>query len=65
MTYQKVSVNKKKYTKKFTVNKTTGDITVKRGVKKGKYKLRVNVTAVGNYRYEPETKTVTVTIRVQ
>lgn len=65
VTYQKVSVNKKKYAKKFTVNKTTGDITVKRGVKKGKYKLRVNVTAVGNYRYEPETKTVTVTIRVQ
>ncbi len=65
VTYAKVSVSKKKYAKKFTVSKTTGSITVKKGVKKGKYAVKVRVTAAGNANYKAGSKTVTVTVRVR
>ena len=65
VTYKKVKVNKKKYARKFTVNKKTGKITVKKGVKKGTYKLTVKVSAAGNGDYEAGSKNVTVKIRVK
>ena len=70
VTYTKVSVGSKKinkkYGKKFKVNKTTGKVTVKKGkLKKGTYKVKINVTAAGNDEYSPATKTVTVKIKVR
>ena len=65
VTYTKASVNKKAFAKKFTVNKTSGDITVKKGVKKGTYKLKIRVKAAGDANYKAAKKTVTVTIRVR
>ena len=65
VTYSKVSVSKKKYAKKFTLNRKTGKITVKKGVKKGTYKLAIKVKAAGDEKYKPASKTATVTIRVK
>jgi hypothetical protein len=42
LTYSKVSVNKSG--KKFTVNKKTGALTVKKGTRKGLYKVKIRVT---------------------
>ena len=65
LTYKKAGISKKKYSKKFTVAKKTGLITVKKGVKKGTYKLKVKVTAAGNNNYKKLTRTVTVKIKVK
>ena len=43
----------------------TGNITVKKGTKKGTYKIKVEVTAAGNDQYEAGTKTVTVKVKVK
>ena len=59
VTYRKASGNKK-----ITVAKN-GKITVKKGLKKGTYKVKVKVTAAGNKTYKPSAKTVTVTIYVK
>lgn len=59
----KMAQQNKKAKKKITIGKT-GKITVKKGLKKGKYKIKVKVTAAGDERYAPLSKTVTVTIRV-
>ncbi|MBQ6401480.1 MAG: SH3 domain-containing protein [Firmicutes bacterium] len=65
VTYKKVSVSKKKYAKRFTVNSSTGKITVKKGVKRGVYRVKVRVTAAGNDNVQPKATTVTVTVRVK
>ena len=58
-TYAKV-----KGDKKIIVNKKTGLITVKKGLKKGTYKVKIKVTAKGNKYYKKGTKTGTVTIKI-
>jgi hypothetical protein len=65
VTYSKVSVDRKKYAKKFTVNNKTGNITVKKGLKKGIYHLTIEVKAAGNEKYKPACKNATVTIKVK
>nr|MCR5544072.1 CotH kinase family protein [Eubacterium sp.] len=80
VTYKKVGVSKvtnnkygikyftdpnKQYGKKFSVNPKTGKITVKKGLRKGTYKLRIKVTAAGNSSYKSKTKTVTIKIKVK
>ena len=65
VTYKKVKLNKKKYSKKFVVDPSSGRITVKKGVKKGKYKLTVKVRAGGDRHYAAKIKNVKVTIRVK
>lgn len=75
MTYSRTSVkvrNKKgkyvksaRYTKKITVNKKKGTITVKKGVKRGKYIVYVKVRADGDNDYKSRTKTVKVRITVR
>lgn len=60
VTYAKVKGNKK-----ITINKTTGKVTVKKKLKKGKYKVQIKVTAAGTTAYNSGSKTVTVTIRVK
>ena len=59
LTYKKVKGNKK-----ITVAKN-GKITVKKGLKKGTYKIKINVTAAGNYLYKTSSKTTVVTIKVK
>ncbi|MBQ8077076.1 MAG: hypothetical protein IJ235_01695 [Eubacterium sp.] len=59
VTYKKASGNGK-----ITVN-SAGKFTVKKGLKKGTYKIKVKVTAAGNTTYKAATKTVTVTIKVK
>ena len=51
--------------KKLSINAKTGMITVKKGTKKGTYKIVVAVTAAGNEQYEARTKKVTVKVKVK
>lgn len=62
VTYAKVA---KGSAKQLTVNKKNGKITVKKGTKKGTYKVKVKVTAKGNKNYQSANKTVTVTVKVK
>lgn len=62
VTYAKVA---KGSSKKLSINKTTGKITVKKGTKRGTYKIKVKVTAAGNATYQAVSKTVTVKVRVR
>ena len=69
VTYKKVKVGNtkinKKYGKKITVNKKTGNITVKKGLKKGTYKVRIKAVAAGDKTYDSSVKSVTVTLKVK
>ena len=59
VTFKKVRGNKKiKVSSK-------GKITVKKGLKKGTYKIRVKVRAVGNELYQAGLKTVTLKVKVE
>ena len=61
-----VTFKKSSGDKKITINKKTGNITVKKGLKKGKtFKFKVKVTAKGNTTYKAKSKTVTVKIKVK
>ena len=59
VTYAKSSGNKK-----ITVSKA-GKITVKKGLKKGTYKVKIKVSAAGNATYKAGSNTVTVKIKVK
>ena len=59
LTYKKLSGNKK-----ITVA-SNGKVKVKKGLKKGTYKIKVSVTAAGNDQYFPITKKVTFKIKVK
>jgi len=63
--FKLAGVNKKKFKKYFKVNARNGNITVKKGLKKGKYKLKIDITAAGNANYLAATKSITVTVRVK
>ena len=65
VTYKKLSVSKKSASTKITINKKTGDITVKKGLAKGTYKVKVRVKAAGGGSYASATKDVTVKIKVK
>lgn len=59
--FAKVSGNKK-----ITINKKTGNVTVKKGLKKGTYNVKVKVRAAGNATYNASAwKTVTIKIKVK
>ena len=60
----KVTYKKKSGDAKITIA-SNGTITVKKGLKKGKYKFVVNVTAAGNANYKKITKAATVDITVK
>ncbi|MBR3149481.1 MAG: hypothetical protein IKF64_04850 [Eubacterium sp.] len=66
VTYSLASAKKgKKNVKKFfKINKKNGQLTIKKGLKKGTYKVRIKVSAAGNAEYKAASKTVTVTIKV-
>ena len=52
--------------KKITIDRYTGKVTVKKGLKKGSYKIKVDVLAIGNDTYMQSLwQTVTITIKVK
>ena len=59
-----VTFKKKSGSGNLTISKA-GVITVKKGTKKGNYKMKVVVSAAGNKNYKAGSKTVTVTVKVQ
>ena len=61
----KVVGGKKKAKKALTLSKKTGKIKVKKGTKKGTYKLKVKVTAYGKAVFKKKSKTVTVVVKVK
>ncbi len=65
LTYKLVSVKKAKYKKYFKINKKTGKLTVKKGLKKGTYKVKVKVRASGTKNYKAKTKKATITVKVK
>ena len=60
----KVSFTKTSGSGNLSVNKTTGYITVKKGTRKGTYKISVNVKAGGNANYKSIEKNVNVSVKV-
>ena len=60
-----ISFKKLNGNKKININKTSGKVTVKKGLKKGKYKIKVLVTADGDDTYLKGTETKTFTIKVR
>ena len=64
-TFKLVKVTKKKFKKYFKVAKKSGKITVKKGLKKGTYKVKIKVTAAGTANYKARTRSVTVPIKVK
>ena len=66
-TYALISAKKgsKSYKTKFRINAKSGKVTVKKGLKKGTYKVRVRITASGNDSRKPASKTVTFKVRVK
>ena len=65
MSKKQLKKYKKKLKSKFVISKKTGKITVKKGLKKGVYKLKVTVKCSGDANYAPHTKKVTVKIKVR
>lgn len=63
VTYKKVRVSKK--AANFTVNKTSGKITVKKGTPKGTYKVTVKATAAKTANWKGTSKTAVITITVK
>ena len=61
----KITYTKLKGNKKITINRKTGKVTVKKGLGKGTYSVKVKVRAAGTDEYKPAEKTVTFVIRVR
>ena len=51
--------------REIVVNRTTGALTVKKGLKKGTYKLKMIITAAGDDEHEVGTRVVTIKIKVK
>lgn len=65
LTYSISKVSKSRFKKYFSINKKTGNITVKKGLKKGTYKVTISVKASGTTYYKSATKKVTTKIVVK
>ena len=63
-TLSSVKKGKKKVTKGFSVNKSNGKLTIKAGVAKGSYKIKVKVTA-GDKNYKTVKNDVEFTVEVK
>ncbi len=61
----KLSYKKLSGTNKISINKSTGKITVSKSLKKGKYKVKVRVSAAGNSDYASSKKSATFTVIVR
>ena len=60
----KVSFKKAGGSKRLSVDKRSGKVKVKKGTKKGLYKIKVRVSAAGDASHEPASRVVTVKVRV-
>lgn len=63
-----VKKGSKSFKKYFTISKTTGKVTIKKNskMKKGTYKVKIKVKALGNTNYAPSAwKSVTFTVKVK
>jgi len=57
---------KKNFRKYFSTNAKNGNVTVKKGLKKGRYTVKARVRAAGNTNYKPSAwKTVTFEVQVK
>lgn len=67
LAYQIKSVKKgkKSFKKYFKINAGNGKVTVKKGLKKGTYKIKITVTAAGNDQYNNAAKDATSKIKVR
>ena len=68
VTYKLTGVKRgksKKYKKYFKINATTGTVTIKKKLRRGTYKIKCKVKAVGNYYTKGMTRTVTFKIKVK
>ncbi len=55
----------KSFAKSFRINTKTGKLTVKNGLKKGTYKIRIKVSASGDSKYIAASKTVTFKLKIR
>ena len=58
-------IKQKGSSSKLTISKTTGKITVKKGTKKGTYKIKVKITANGNKNYKAKGIIKTIKVKVK
>ncbi len=68
VTYKLTGVKRgksKKYYKYFKINTVNGNVTIKKKLKKGTYKVTCSVTAEGDSYYKSSTKTITFKIKVK
>lgn len=70
LSFKKKGKGEKVYTKlkgnkKIIINQNTGKVTLKKGLKKGTYRVKVKVTAKGNNNYKSKTLTRTFRIRIK
>ena len=65
VTGKTTSLKYSKVKKKAQVIKKTGKITVKKGLKKGTYKVKVKVKSAGTADYKAKTQTVTIKIKIK
>ena len=62
----KLTYKRAKGNKKITINKTTGKVTVKKGLKKGTYTVKVKIQAAGDDHHDKSAwKTVTFKVKVK
>ena len=65
LNFKLASVNKKKFKKFFKVDAGNGNVKIKKGLRKGNYKLKINIKAAGDANYLAAARQVTVTIKVK
>ena len=63
--YGKVTFKKTGGSSKLTINSKTGKIKVRKGTPKGRYKIKIRVTAAGDSKYKAWSGKITATIRVK
>lgn len=56
---------KKSYKKYFKINKTSGQLTVKKKLRKGTYTVKIKVSAAGDSNHNSRNATVAAKIRVK
>lgn len=65
LNFKLAGFNKKKFKKYFKVNANNGNITIKKGLRKGTYKLKIDITAAGDANYLDAMNRITVTVKVK
>lgn len=67
MTYTLSSAKKgkKSFKKYIKINKITGKVTIKKGLNKGTYKVKIKVIAAGNAKYKAGSKTIILIIKIK